>query len=75
MKDFKYPIHRMFFDVDGVACTFLSDVVIQFPDKKEELEDLSWDISSADGSDVAIVLAIADIEDVISEEENADDTL
>jgi hypothetical protein len=67
-KSFKYPLLTLFFDTDNVACTFLDEVVKQFPDKKKELEEKSWDIEREVDNKIFTVLAVADIEEIINPE-------
>lgn len=64
MENFKYPIVRLFFDADEIACTFTEDMVRLYPELEKEFDRISWDISHA-VLGTFIVLAVADAQKII----------
>lgn len=68
MKDFKYPLYRMFFDADQVACTFVEDLVKEFPELQEQFMEKSWEITRLKPiEEEFIVMALADAIEIIDE--------
>ena len=63
IEDFKYPIYRLFFDCDGIACTFVEDMALAYPQLKDEFEEISWNIDRL--SPIAETYNVVAIEDAL----------
>lgn len=70
INDFKYPIYRIFFDADRIACTFLDDMIKAFPDLGEKFIKMSWTITRVEPVKKEYeVLAVQDAIDIIDKYE------
>ena len=67
-QNFKYPLHRMFFDSGKVACVIVEDLVKEYPELKDKFENKSWEITRLKPiKEDIIVMAVRDAEDIINE--------
>lgn len=69
-KEFKYPTIPMFFDADKVACTFVDELIVHYPDLEDKFINKSWDIEHLTNSELSKdVIAVVDAEKIIEENE------